>query len=299
MATRQLLAEMTHDFTSAGGTPLALESVGGVDAARRVREGEAFDLVFLASDAIAKLAASGHVLPATQVNLVRSQVAVAVKSGATPADIATAAGVRQAVLQAPTIGYSTGPSGNALLALFERWEIGGAYNFTEGTNQNDYLVHTKLRFAPWSGRGNSALAIGGSYQSLNSSPSTTVGQIYFAATYEAQFFGMEADTSIVVGKTFGTGVRDGDVDFSMGFDLNLFPSVFNGYVRWLNELSNYDFLYLNAPTAAIARGAFNTGLRIPVLKNMTNLRFDITLKMTDALDNERGFGAGAVFGARF
>ena len=185
------------------------------------------------------------------------------------------------------------------VALFERWEIGGAYNFTEGTNQNDYLVHTKLRFAPWSGRGNSALAIGGSYQSLNSSPSTTVGQIYFAATYEAQFFGMEADTSIVVGKTFGTGVRDGDVDFSMGFDLNLFPSVFNGYVRWLNELSNYDFLYLNAPTAAIARGAFNTGLRIPVLKNMTNLRFDITLKMTDALDNERGFGAGAVFGARF
>ena len=79
MATRQLLAEMAAGRASTGRTPLTLESVGGVDAARRVREGEAFDLVFLASDAIAKLAASGHVLPASQVNLVRSQVAVAVR----------------------------------------------------------------------------------------------------------------------------------------------------------------------------------------------------------------------------
>ncbi len=123
MATRQLLAEMAAGRASTGRTPLTLESVGGVDAARRVREGEAFDLVFLASDAIAKLAASGHVLPASQVNLVRSQFAVAVKAGATAPDISTEAGVRQVVLQAATIGYSTGPSGTSLLALFERWGI--------------------------------------------------------------------------------------------------------------------------------------------------------------------------------
>lgn len=123
MATRQLLAAMARAYSATDSSAIELESVGGVDAARRVREGEAFDLVFLASDAIAKLAASGHVLPATQVNLVRSQVAVAVKSGATAPDITTEAGVRQAVLQAATIGYSTGPSGTALLALFERWEI--------------------------------------------------------------------------------------------------------------------------------------------------------------------------------
>lgn len=185
------------------------------------------------------------------------------------------------------------------VALFDRFELGGAFNGAEGTNNNDFLVHSKLRFSPWSGRGNSALALGGSYQSLNSSPSTTAGQVYMAATYEAQFFGMEADTSMVLGKTFGTGTRGGDLDFSMGFDLNFFPSLFNGYVRWLNELSNYDFLYLNAPTSAAARGAFNTGFRVPVLKNMSNMKFDVTIKMTDALDDERGFGLGAVFGARF
>jgi len=185
------------------------------------------------------------------------------------------------------------------VALFDRFELGGAFNAAEGTNNNDFLVHSKFRFSPWSGRGNSALALGGSYQNLNSSPSTTAGQAYLAATYEAQFFGMEADTSVVIGKTFGSTTRGGDIDFSMGFDLNFFPSVFNGYVRWLNELANYDFLYLNAPTSAASRGAFNTGFRIPILKSMTNMKFDLTLKMTDALDDERGFGVGAVFGARF
>ncbi len=187
----------------------------------------------------------------------------------------------------------------ATVGLFGRFEIGGTYNVAPGTNNNDFLLHSKLRFSPWSGRGNSALAIGGSYQSLNSSPTYTVGQLYLAATYSAQFFGMDADTSIVIGKTFGDISRNGDVDFSMGFDLVLLPSVFNGYLRWVNELSNYDFLYRNAPTSAASRGAFNTGLRVPVLKHMSAVRFDITVAMTDALDSERGFSAGAVFGAKF
>ncbi len=123
MATRQLLGELARVNVSAGGTPLELESVGGVDAARRVQAGEAFDLVFLASDAIAKLIASGHVLADSRVDLVRSQVAVAVKTGAATPSIATEADVRQAVLSAESVGYSTGPSGTALLASFERWGI--------------------------------------------------------------------------------------------------------------------------------------------------------------------------------
>lgn len=123
MATRQLLADLAVAYAAEGGAALALESVGGVDAARRVREGEAFDLVFLASDAIAKLVASGHAVDATTVDLVRSQVAVAVKSGTGAPDLSTEDAVRSAVLGAATVGYSTGPSGTALLALFERWGI--------------------------------------------------------------------------------------------------------------------------------------------------------------------------------
>ncbi|MBL8310536.1 MAG: substrate-binding domain-containing protein [Burkholderiales bacterium] len=123
MATRHLLGELAAEFARAGGVALDLTTAGGVDAARRVREGEAFDLVFLASDALGKLAADGWVIAESCVDLVRSQVAVAVRRGAAVPSLADANAVRREVLQAATIGYSTGPSGSALIALFERWGI--------------------------------------------------------------------------------------------------------------------------------------------------------------------------------
>ena len=48
MATRQVLAELSQAWQSRGGAPVQIESVGGVDAARRVAAGEAFDVVILA-----------------------------------------------------------------------------------------------------------------------------------------------------------------------------------------------------------------------------------------------------------
>jgi molybdate transport system substrate-binding protein len=123
MAPRRLLAELAGAHASAGGPSLVLESVGGVDAGRRVAAGEPFDLVFLASDAIADLMARGHVLGGSRVDLVRSQVAVAVKAGAVAPSIVTATDLRRAVLAADSVGYSTGPSGSAVLALLERWGI--------------------------------------------------------------------------------------------------------------------------------------------------------------------------------
>ncbi|MVQ31517.1 molybdenum ABC transporter substrate-binding protein [Ramlibacter sp. MAH-25] len=123
MATRQVLADLVAAWQGQGGGAVDIESVGGVDAARRVAAGEAFDLVFLASDAIDKLAAGNHVLAGSRVDLVRSGVAVAVRAGAPRPDIASEDAVRAAVLAAPSIGYSTGPSGTAVLQLFERWGI--------------------------------------------------------------------------------------------------------------------------------------------------------------------------------
>ena len=123
MATRQLLAELLAAWQGQGGQPVVMESVGGVDAARRVAAGEAFDLVVLASDAIAKLTDSGHLVPGSRVDLVQSGVAVAVPAGAPRPDIGTEAALRAAVLAASSIGYSTGPSGTQLLQLFDRWGI--------------------------------------------------------------------------------------------------------------------------------------------------------------------------------
>ena len=123
MATRQLLAELTAAYTQRSGQAVAIESVGGVDAAKRVQTGEAFDVVILASDAIAKLLAAGHLRADSLTPLVHSGVAVAVRAGAAMPDISSEDAVRLAVLAAPSLSYSTGPSGVALAKLFERWGI--------------------------------------------------------------------------------------------------------------------------------------------------------------------------------
>ena len=123
MATRQVLAELVDGFAQQSGIHVAIESVGGVDAAKRVQAGEAFDVVILASDAIARLLAAGHLLPGSQVDWVQSGVAVAVPAGAPLPDLRTEDAVRQAVLAARSISVSTGPSGVALTKLFERWGI--------------------------------------------------------------------------------------------------------------------------------------------------------------------------------
>ena len=123
MATRQLLAELMAAYFERSGQAVAMESVGGVDAAKRVQAGEAFDVVILASDAMAKLIAAGHLRADSLTELVHSGVAVAVRAGTTAPDIGSEDAVRLAVLAAPTLSYSTGPSGAALAKLFERWGI--------------------------------------------------------------------------------------------------------------------------------------------------------------------------------
>lgn len=123
MATRQALAELAGRYERAVGSRVAIESVGGVDAARRVAAGERFDVVWLASDAIDELAAGGHVVAGSRTDLMRSDIWVAVKTGTAKPDIGSEAAVREAVRGARTLGCSTGPSGAYLAGLFERWGI--------------------------------------------------------------------------------------------------------------------------------------------------------------------------------
>lgn len=128
MATRAVLAELATACEAATGVALAVESVGGVDAAKRVassaESGESFDLVFLASDALDKLLVGAHVDP--RVDLMRSAIAVAVPEGSANLDISSGSTVRAAVEAAPSIGYSTGPSGTYLQGLFANWGLAEA-----------------------------------------------------------------------------------------------------------------------------------------------------------------------------
>jgi molybdate transport system substrate-binding protein len=123
MATQQVLAELSTQYERQHGVAVRAEAVGGVDAARRVQAGEAFDAVVLAAKAIEQLIEAGRVRPGSRVDLVTSGVAIAVRQGAPRPDVESEEAVKQAVLAARSVSYSTGPSGVHLAGLFQRWGI--------------------------------------------------------------------------------------------------------------------------------------------------------------------------------
>lgn len=119
MATRGLLAELS----AAWDGDVTMEATGGVDAARRVRDGEPVDVVVLAGTVMHALEAEGRLRSGSLVGVARSAVAVAVRQGSPAPDLSDAAAVQRALLAIGRVGYSTGPSGDHLLRLLERWGI--------------------------------------------------------------------------------------------------------------------------------------------------------------------------------
>lgn len=121
MATRQILAERSGAYRQKTGRSVAIESVGGVDAARRIRAGEKFDIAVLADDAMKRLEGDGFLKPGSRAGFADSGIAVAVRSGARRPDLSDEAATKAAVLSAQSVGYSTGPSGTHVLKLLEKW----------------------------------------------------------------------------------------------------------------------------------------------------------------------------------
>jgi molybdate transport system substrate-binding protein len=122
-ATAALLAELTERYRSLHSIPVRFESVGGVDAARRVREGEPFDVVVLDAAAIDALVSDGCVLAEGRKDIVRSRVVAAVRAGGPAPAIDSVERLQSALLAAASIGFSTGPSGSALKKLIAAWGL--------------------------------------------------------------------------------------------------------------------------------------------------------------------------------
>jgi len=123
MATQSLLKAMCARYLELHQVQVDIEFTGGVDAAKRVQAGEKFDLVFLAADAIERLQTQGPLVANSRCDWVTSPVAVAVASDSVKPSIDSEAQLRNAVLAAPSLSYSTGPSGTYLEQLFIRWGI--------------------------------------------------------------------------------------------------------------------------------------------------------------------------------
>ena len=92
--------------TGATSTGVGTESI-----ASRLQRGEPADVVILASDAIDDLIAKGLLVSGSKVDLARSAIGMAVRSGARKPDIRTVDGLKRALLDAKSIAYSASVSG--------------------------------------------------------------------------------------------------------------------------------------------------------------------------------------------
>lgn len=123
MATRLILGELAERYQAAFDVEVHIQSMGGVDAAKLVRAGEATDTVILASGVMNALEAEGHIQLGSIRGFTRSGMAIAVRTGAAHPDIGDEDAVRRAVSAAGKVCYSTGPSGDHLLRLYEKWGL--------------------------------------------------------------------------------------------------------------------------------------------------------------------------------
>lgn len=88
--------------------------VGDTSIPSRLARGEAIDVVIIASDALDRLIADGRIRAGSRVDLARSAIGMAVRSGAPKPDISTVAALTRTLLAAQSIAYSASVSGTYL-----------------------------------------------------------------------------------------------------------------------------------------------------------------------------------------
>jgi len=126
MGMHAVLRTLADRYGHRTGVRIEVESAGGADAARRIREGENFDVTVLVDDAVQSLESARCVVYGTRIALASSEIAIAVRADAPQPDMGTEEAVRGLVAGASRIGYSAGPSGAHLAHLLHRWGLAGA-----------------------------------------------------------------------------------------------------------------------------------------------------------------------------
>jgi molybdate transport system substrate-binding protein len=122
-ATEEAYRELVPQFEKASGHKVTTTFTGTLDANKRLAAGETYDLIIMSGPSIDEHIKGGKVAPGSRVDVAKSGVGVGVKAGAPKPDISTVEALKKTLLAAKSIGYSTGPSGNYVVGLFQRMGI--------------------------------------------------------------------------------------------------------------------------------------------------------------------------------
>ena len=123
------MRSLTADYEAESDVRIEADYAPTQALLKRLRDGEAADLVILTREGLDAVIAEGRVAADSAADLARSYVGIAVRAGAAHPDIATEAALRTALLAARSVAYSRlGASGIYFAGLIVRMGIAAAIN---------------------------------------------------------------------------------------------------------------------------------------------------------------------------
>jgi molybdate transport system substrate-binding protein len=122
-ATQDAYVELVPEFERSSGHKVTTTWTGSANIKKQIGAGEVYDLVIVGGPVIDAFIQEGKLVPGSRVDLMKSGVGVAARAGSPKRDISSSEALKNTVLAAQSIGYSTGPSGDYVLSLFERMGI--------------------------------------------------------------------------------------------------------------------------------------------------------------------------------
>ncbi len=122
-AVRGALLELGAAFEKSSSHKVATQWGGTTAIAKRIESGDVFDIVLIGSEQIDALIAKGKLAAGSRADFAKSGIGIAITSGVRKPDVSTREALKNAVLAAKSVAYSSGPSGYYIAELFRKMGI--------------------------------------------------------------------------------------------------------------------------------------------------------------------------------
>jgi molybdate transport system substrate-binding protein len=122
-ATKEVIDEILPPFEKSSGHQVVIAFTGTANIKKRIEAGEVYDLVIVGGPVIDAFIQQGKIATGSRTDLMKSGVGAAVRAGGPRPDIGSSEALKNALLSAKSIGYSSGPSGDYVVNLVGRMGI--------------------------------------------------------------------------------------------------------------------------------------------------------------------------------
>ena len=123
-ATRAALQHLAPVMEKATGRGVELRFANSADLRTRIEQGERFDVAVLTAPAIEALVANGKLARDSRADVAKTGVGVAIRTGATPPDLSTPDGLKNALVAARSVAFvGQGATASIVRGIFDRFGI--------------------------------------------------------------------------------------------------------------------------------------------------------------------------------